>query len=66
MIALNLKESLELIQKISESAGKEYQIEQALDKMEREWHGLNLTIVPYRETGTGTYAFLGVIGCIVM
>ena len=53
IIALNLKDSLELIQKISESAAKEYQIEQALDKMEREWEGVNLQISPYRETGTG-------------
>ena len=53
IIALNLKDSLDLIQKISESAAKEYQIEQALDKMEREWDGMNLQISPYRETGTG-------------
>ena len=53
IISLNLKNSLELIQKISESAAKEYQIEQALDKMVREWEGMMLQISPYRETGTG-------------
>jgi dynein heavy chain len=53
IIAMNLKDSLELIQKISESAAKEYQIEQALDKMEREWENMNLNIHNYRETGTG-------------
>lgn len=53
IIAMNLKDSLELIQKIGESAAKEYQIEQALDKMEKEWENMNLSIVHYRETGTG-------------
>ena len=53
IIALNLKESLDLIQKIGESAAKEYQIEQALDKMEKEWENINLNIHSYRETGTG-------------
>jgi dynein heavy chain len=53
IIALNLKDSLELIQKIGESAAKEYQIEQALDKMEKEWESMNLQIHPYKETGTG-------------
>jgi dynein heavy chain len=53
ILAMNLKDSLETIQKIGESAAKEYQIEQALDKMEKEWSEMNLTIVPYRETGTG-------------
>jgi dynein heavy chain len=53
IIALNLKDSLDLIQKIGESAAKEYQIENALDKMEREWENMILQIHPYRETGTG-------------
>jgi dynein heavy chain len=52
IIALNLKDSLELIQKIGESAAKEYQIEKALDKMEKEWEEMNLQLHPYRETGT--------------
>lgn len=53
IIEMNLKDSLELIQKIGESAAKEYQIEQALDKMEAEWSSMYLQIHPYRETGTG-------------
>ena len=53
IIALGLKDSLELIQKIGESAAKEYQIENALDKMEGEWAGIMLQSHPYRETGTG-------------
>jgi len=52
IVALNLKDSLELIQKIGESAAKEYQIEKALDKMEKEWEDMNLLLHSYRETGT--------------
>eukprot|EP00981_Chlorochromonas_danica_P004769 scaffold958_cov229-Ochromonas_danica.AAC.10 len=53
IISMNLKDSLETIQKIGESAAKEFQIEQALDKMEREWENMNLNISHYKETGTG-------------
>ena len=38
---------------VSESAAKEYQIEEALMKMEAEWEDSRLEIVGYRETGTG-------------
>lgn len=38
---------------MSESAAKEYQIEEALTKMEAEWEDSRLEIVGYRETGTG-------------
>lgn len=38
---------------MSESAAKEYQIEEALTKMEAEWTDSRLEIVGYRETGTG-------------
>lgn len=40
------------ISKVADVAGKEFGIEQALDKMEAEWAGLALAVVPYRETGT--------------
>ena len=46
------KESLEAVTKVCDVAGKEYAIEQALDKMEGEWKGVDLEIVEYRETGT--------------
>jgi len=42
----------EMIVKQGEVAGKEYQIEQALDKMEHEWSDVMLDISPYKETGT--------------
>lgn len=38
---------------MSESAAKEYQIEEALTKMESAWTDIRLEIVGYRETGTG-------------
>lgn len=45
--------ALVAILKVSESAAKEYQIEEALTKMEGEWTDSRLEIVGYRETGTG-------------
>jgi dynein heavy chain len=42
----------QVISKVGEKAGKEYQIEQALDKMSSEWENVNLFIDAYRETGT--------------
>eukprot|EP00606_Chrysophyceae_sp_TOSAG23-5_P000662 GSChrysophyteH2.ASY1.ANO1.84.1 assembled CDS len=53
ILALNLKDQIEKVQKIGESAAKEYQIEQALDKMEKEWENMYIMIHAYRDTGTG-------------
>ena len=47
-----LGDHMEAISKVSERAGKEYQIETALDKMAREWEEVALTLVAYRDTGT--------------
>jgi dynein heavy chain len=58
ILALGLKDHLETVQKIGESAAKEYQIEHALDKMESEWEGMVLDVHSYRETGT--YVLKGV------
>jgi dynein heavy chain, axonemal len=52
ILALNLKDRIDQVQKIAESAAKEYQIENALDKMEKEWEGMILQISAYKETGT--------------
>ena len=52
LIALDLDEQIETVQKQSDVAGKEFAIEQAMDKMEGEWKGVNLDIQGYRETGT--------------
>ena len=46
------EDNLELITKVSEIAGKEFAIEQALDKMQSEWGEVELVVMEYRETGT--------------
>ncbi|KAF0700736.1 Aste57867_8791 [Aphanomyces stellatus] len=40
------------IEDICVGAAKEYSLEQALDKMEREWEGVEFHTKPYRTTGT--------------
>ncbi|XP_054832932.1 dynein axonemal heavy chain 1 [Eublepharis macularius] len=49
---MKLQDHIEVIAKIAEIAGKEYSIENALDKMEREWESILFNILPYKETGT--------------
>ena len=58
LLSLGLKDHLETILKIGESAAKEYQIEHALDKMELEWEDKLLDLHTYKETGT--YVLRGV------
>ena len=38
--------------KIGDAAGKEFQIEEKLDDMEKEWETIDLQMFSYRETGT--------------
>ena len=45
-------EKAELIQKVGETAGKEYQIEKALDEMEEAWSTIDLELLSYKKTGT--------------
>lgn len=52
VLELNLVDHLEAICKVSESATREYQIEQALFNMKGQWQNVDLQIVSYRETGT--------------
>ncbi|XP_072136794.1 dynein axonemal heavy chain 1 isoform X1 [Mobula birostris] len=49
---MNLQDHIEAIAKVAEVAGKEYAIEQALDKMEAEWENILFDVMPYKETGT--------------
>lgn len=57
-LGMNLQAHLDGIGKVAEKAAKEFQIETALDKMAREWEGVMLEVVAYRETGT--YVLKGV------
>lgn len=52
MLELKLEEQTDIVTKVCDVAGKEYAIEQAMDKMEREWKAVALDVVPYRESGT--------------
>jgi dynein heavy chain len=65
VLEMDLKSHLETIQRIGESAAKEYQIENALDKMELEWADKQLQIHAYRETGTGVLKGLDEINLIL-
>eukprot|EP00803_Ostreobium_quekettii_P000129 evm.model.scf_11.8 EVM.evm.TU.scf_11.8 scf_11:53077-59131(+) len=49
---MGLLSHLSAITQVADVAEKEYGIEQALDKMEREWKSVKIGVVPYRETGT--------------
>ncbi|KAK0056678.1 dynein heavy chain 1 axonemal-like isoform X1 [Biomphalaria pfeifferi] len=51
-LEMKLQDHIAVIAKIAEVAGKEYSIEQALDKMEKEWEPVLFEIMPYKETGT--------------
>lgn len=46
VLSLGLKDHFDVVMKIGESAAKEYQIEHALDKMEREWENFHLGMLP--------------------
>ncbi|XP_074644244.1 dynein axonemal heavy chain 1-like [Tubulanus polymorphus] len=51
-LEMKVQDHISSITKIAEVAGKEYSIEQALDKMEGEWKPVTFDIMPYKETGT--------------
>jgi dynein heavy chain len=52
LLELDLGSQIEEIAKVADSAGKEYAIEQALDKMQAEWAEVLVETVEYRESGT--------------
>eukprot|EP00163_Fabomonas_tropica_P031149 TRINITY_DN730_c1_g1_i7.p1 TRINITY_DN730_c1_g1~~TRINITY_DN730_c1_g1_i7.p1 ORF type:complete len:4213 (+),score=1156.03 TRINITY_DN730_c1_g1_i7:1002-12641(+) len=52
LLKLNLAPHMEEISKVAQVAGKEFAIEQALDKMEGEWADISFEILEYRKTGT--------------
>uniref|UniRef100_A0A4W3IMR6 Dynein axonemal heavy chain 1 n=1 Tax=Callorhinchus milii TaxID=7868 RepID=A0A4W3IMR6_CALMI len=51
-LQLKLQDHVEIIAKMAEIAGKEYSIEQALDKMEADWSDVLFDVMPYKQTGT--------------
>ncbi|XP_051777061.1 dynein axonemal heavy chain 1 [Erpetoichthys calabaricus] len=51
-LELKLQDHIVTIAGVAEIAGKEYAIEQALDKMENEWGNVMFDILSYKETGT--------------
>ncbi|XP_053339456.1 dynein axonemal heavy chain 1 [Clarias gariepinus] len=51
-LELGLPQHIDEIALVAEVAGKEYAIEQALDKMQKEWSSITFEILPYKETGT--------------
>ncbi|XP_026131005.1 dynein heavy chain 1, axonemal isoform X1 [Carassius auratus] len=51
-LELGLQNHAEEITQVAQEAGKEYAIEQALIKMEKEWSTVMFEVMPYKETGT--------------
>ena len=51
-LEMGLQNHADVIGKVAEVAGKEFSIEQALDKMENEWEPMVMDISSYKETGT--------------
>ncbi|XP_053933024.1 dynein axonemal heavy chain 1 [Cuculus canorus] len=49
---MKLLDHIESITKVAEIAGKEYTIENALNKMESEWNSVLFTVMLYKDTGT--------------
>ncbi len=51
-LEMGFDKHIDKISKVGEIAGKEYTIEQALDKMENEWKPIRFDVLPYKNTGT--------------
>ncbi|XP_030634236.1 dynein heavy chain 1, axonemal [Chanos chanos] len=51
-LEMGLQNHVEEIARVAEVAGKEYAIEQALDKMAHEWSMVLFEVLPYKDTGT--------------
>ncbi|XJO76015.1 hypothetical protein BDV3_006595 [Batrachochytrium dendrobatidis] len=52
LLNMKLLDRVDLISKVCDVAGKEYSIENALEKMDTEWKSTMLEILPYKDTGT--------------
>ncbi|XP_030585284.1 LOW QUALITY PROTEIN: dynein heavy chain 1, axonemal-like [Archocentrus centrarchus] len=51
-LELGLQNFVDDIAQVAEVAGKEYTIEQALEKMEQDWSTVVVDVLPYKDTGT--------------
>ncbi|KAG7240353.1 hypothetical protein INR49_026924, partial [Caranx melampygus] len=51
-LELGLQNHIDDVTNVAEMAGKEYTIEQTLEKMENEWAAIVFDVLPYKETGT--------------
>jgi dynein heavy chain len=51
-LEMKLTDHVEAIVDVGERAGKEYNIEQSMIKMKREWEGVELGLKPFKNTGT--------------
>ncbi|KAF0288035.1 Dynein heavy chain 1, axonemal [Amphibalanus amphitrite] len=56
-LEMGLQNYTDQIAEVGEIAGKEYSIEQALDKMESEWRAMALEFLPYKDTGLSILKF---------
>nr|KAJ3421411.1 Dynein heavy chain 1, axonemal [Polyrhizophydium stewartii] len=52
LLKMKLLDRVDTITKVCDVAGKEYSIENALDKMDAEWKAIQLEIIAYKDTGT--------------
>jgi dynein heavy chain len=51
-LEMNLEQYIEQFEIVSEGASKEFSLEKALTKMRADWATVNLTVLPYRDSGT--------------
>ena len=51
MIEAGLNRIVEQLEEIGSSAGKEFALETAMEKMKQEWSSVCFECVPYRESG---------------
>lgn len=49
--SFNLDDHIKLVEEISENASKEFSLESALDKMEKEWENLAFVVLEYKNRG---------------